>query len=359
MRWLITGGCGFIGSALAERLTREPGNRVRIFDNLSVGSRESLAARCGSFTEIADGGEDDDGWRTELSLVVGDITNAEAFARAASGADVIVHLAANTGVAPSVDDPMADATTNVFGVLNGLEAARHHGVTRFVFASSGAPLGVQTPPLHEELAPHPASPYGASKLAGEGYCSAYYHCFGVETVALRFGNVYGPGSTHKSSVVAKFIRKALAGERLEVYGDGNQTRDFIYLADLLDAVIAAGTRTGVDGEVFQIATNAETTVNELCRRLFDVFNTVGIDTPPVDFGPTRQGDVARNYSDTSKAALRLGWTATTDLTEGLTRTVRWFNALPADGDDVAGPDLRADGPVVVLDEPATVPGTSR
>lgn len=352
MRWLITGGCGFIGSALAARLNGEPHNRIRIFDNLSVGDRGSLAARCGTFHEIDEGAEDEEGWRSELALVVGDITDAEAFSRAASGADVIVHLAANTGVAPSVDDPMADARTNVFGVLNGLEAARRHEVPRFVFASSGAPLGVQVPPLHEELAPHPASPYGASKLAGEGYCSAYHHCFSVETVALRFGNVYGPGSTHKSSVVAKFIRKALAGERLEIYGDGDQTRDFIYLDDLLDAVIAAGTRTGVGGEVFQIATNAETTVNELCRLLFDAFGDAGIESPPITFGPTRQGDVARNYSDTSKAALRLGWTATTGLADGLARTVRWFNDEP-------DTDLRTEPPVVILDEPVSARGSSR
>ncbi len=346
MHWLITGGCGFIGSALAERLMGDPSNRIRIFDNLSVGDRMTLSARCGAFDEPGVDDGTDIGWESPLTLVVGDIIDAEAFRAAASGADVIVHLAANTGVAPSVDDPMADCRTNVIGVLNGLEAARAQGVGRFVFASSGAPLGVQTPPLHEELAPHPASPYGASKLAGEGYCSAYHHCFGVETVALRFGNVYGPGSTHKSSVVAKFIRHAMAGERLEIYGDGTQTRDFIYLGDLLDAVIAAGTRAGIGGEVFQIATSAETTVNELCRKLFVAFDELGVETPPVDFGASRQGDVARNYSDTSKAARLLGWSATTELDEGLLRTTRWF---------VDGADLTTDGgdePLVLTDDHA-------
>ena len=140
---------------------------------------------------------------------------------ATEGADVVIHLAANTGVGPSVENPRMDCETNVTGTLNALEAARAAGAGRFVFASSGAPLGVQTPPLHEEMAPHPASPYGASKLAGEGYCSAWFHSFGVETVVLRFGNVYGEGSTRKASVVAKFIKRALAGEVLEIYGDGS------------------------------------------------------------------------------------------------------------------------------------------
>ena len=131
---------------------------------------------------------------------------------------------------------------------------------RFVFASSGAPVGEVKLPIHEELAPHPVSPYGASKLAGEGYCSAYYRTYGLETVALRFGNVYGPGSTHKGSVVAKFIRQALAGETLEIYGDGTQTRDFIYVDDLIKAIWQASRVPNIGGEESQIATNRETTL---------------------------------------------------------------------------------------------------
>ena len=133
----------------------------------------------------------------------------------------------------------------------------------------GAPVGEANPPIHEELAPHPVSPYGASKLAGEGYCSAYYRTFGLETVVLRFGNVYGPGATHKDSVVAKFIRQALAGETLEIYGDGTQTRDFIYVEDLVKAIWQAATVSGVGGEIFQIATNRETTLHELTELLVE------------------------------------------------------------------------------------------
>ncbi len=246
-----------------------------------------------------------------------------------AGVDVVVHLAANTGVPQSVADPLSDCRTNVLGILNMLEGCRAGRVRRFVFASSGAPLGVQTPPLHEELAPHPASPYGASKLAGEGYCSAYYHCYGIETVTLRFGNVYGEGSGHKGSVVAKFIRETLAGDRLEIYGDGSQTRDFIHVSDLIRAVRAAAETPGIGGETFQIATACETTVSELTEKLLEVMQHEGLVVPEVFHSAKRAGDVARNFSDTSKAQERLGWSSTVPLEEGLRRTVRYFVATHA------------------------------
>ena len=148
--------------------------------------------------------------------------------KVAKGIDTIIHLAANTGVGPSIEKPQVDMSVNIIGTFNYLEASRVNKISKFIFASSGAPIGEVEPPIHEEIPPHPLSPYGASKLAGEGYCSAYKNTFGIETVVLRFGNVYGPGSINKSSVVAKFIRKAINGDILEIYGDGMQTRDFIY-----------------------------------------------------------------------------------------------------------------------------------
>jgi len=240
------------------------------------------------------------------------------------GADVIVHLAANTGVPKSVEDPRADCMNNVVGTFNYLEAARNNKVRRFIFASSGAPAGEVEPPIHEEMAPHPVSPYGASKLAGEGYCSAYFRSYGVETVALRFGNVYGPGSGHKSSVVAKFIRQALEGQPLEIYGDGSQTRDFIYIDDLIDAVWRAATMPGVGGETFQIATNAETSVREMLDLLVPILERNGLNVPPVQYSERRLGDVMRNYSDTSKAKIMLGWGAKMLLKVGLSKTVKYF-----------------------------------
>ncbi len=323
MNWLVTGGCGFIGVALVRSLADEGGHAVRVVDNLGVGTREDLRAVC-EFVEAspADVGPMASG--SPVELVVGDILDEELALRVAEGADVIVHLAANTGVAPSVEDPRADCLANVIGTLNYLEAARHNGVRRFVFASSGATIGEVEPPIHEEMPPHPVSPYGASKLSGEAYCSAYFRTFGVETLALRFGNVYGPLSSHKNSVIAKFIKRAMRGEVLEIYGDGTQTRDFIYVEDLTRAVMLAATARGVGGEVFQIATNAETSVQEMVEQLLPVLAAVGVKDVEVRQADPRLGDVMRNYSDTSKAARMLGWRAEVNLEEGLQRTVDWF-----------------------------------
>ncbi len=242
MNWLITGGCGFIGTTLINRLKDEGGHNIRVIDNLSTGTKDDLRLVC-SFVEK--GTDSIDGPPQDIELVVGDILDKDLALGVVQGSDVIVHLAANTGVGPSVKDPRSDCFANVIGTFNYLEAARYQQVKRFIFASSGAPIGEAAPPIHEELPAHPVSPYGASKLAGEGYCSAYYSSFGIDTVSLRFGNVYGPGSKHKSSVVAKFIRLALDGQILEIYGDGTQTRDFIYIDDLVEAILLSATRQKV------------------------------------------------------------------------------------------------------------------
>ncbi len=325
MNWLITGGCGFIGTALIRSLKDEGGHGIRVVDNLTVGDRDDLAT-ASDFVEKSPedpGPVSPDG---PVELVVGDILDEDLALRAARGADAIVHLAANTGVLPSIEDPRGDCRKNVFGTLNYLEAARHNGVGRFVFASSGGTvIGEVEPPIHEEMAPHPVAPYGASKLAGEGYCSAYFQTFGVQSVALRFGNVYGPLSGHKNSVVARFIKRAAGGETLEIYGDGAQTRDYIFIGDLIRAIKLSVTTSGVGGETFQIATNAETTVRELTDRLLPALAEVGVKDVEVrnaeDLG--RRG-VSRNFADTSKAKRLLGWQAEMDLDEGLRRTVEWF-----------------------------------
>ena len=324
VNWLITGGCGFIGTALTRSLTEEGGHAVRVVDNLSVGTREDLAA-AGEFVEVSSDGLGPIAPGEQVELVAGDISDEDLALRAARGADIIVHFAANTGVMPSVEDPRGDCMSNVVGTLNYLEAARHAGVGRFVFASSGGTvIGEAEPPIHEEMVPHPVAPYGASKLAGEGYCSAYFQTFGIETVALRFGNVYGPLSGHKNSVVARFIKRAVEGEVLEIYGDGTQTRDFIYVDDLIQAVRLAATVDGAGGEVFQIATSAETTVQELTDRLLPALAAAGVKDIEVRKTAARRGEVRRNYADTSKAQRMLGWKAEVGLDEGLKRTVDWF-----------------------------------
>jgi len=319
--WLITGGCGFIGTTLIARILKEnPGAGIRILDNLSVGSRNDLS----TVTKFSEALPTDIKQPPKgVELLVGDIRDAFECKSAAAGVDVIVHLAANTGVGPSVENPVFDMECNVAGTLNVLEAAREKGIKQFIFASSGAPVGEVEPPIHEEIAPHPVSPYGASKLAGEGYCSAYFQTFGVRTVALRFGNVYGPGSKHKSSVVAKFIRQALEGETCEIYGDGKQTRDFIYIDDLIEAVILASAFED-GGEVFQIATNRESTVNEVVEMVKQELKSIGDIDMKLIYGEPRLGDVLRNYSDTSKARNVLGWDPEHTLKDGIEKTVRYF-----------------------------------
>jgi UDP-glucose 4-epimerase len=319
MAWLVTGGCGFLGTALVDTLLKTGVTNIRIVDNLQVGTRQDLAAVTG-FTEPTCF----DGPPKDVELIVGDIQDEKLAFETCRGCEVIVHFAANTGVGPSVQDPRRDCLVNVLGTFNYLEAARHNQASRFVFASSGAPVGEVIPPIHEEIAPHPVSPYGASKLAGEGYCSAYFRSYGLETVALRFGNVYGPGSFHKSSVVAKFIGRALSGLPLEIFGDGQQTRDFVFVDDLIDAVLRAATTPGIGGETFQIATGAETTLRELTSKLVETLNCAGVSGVRVLNTDQRLGDVRRNYADTSKAASKLGWRVRTRLDEGLKATVSYF-----------------------------------
>ncbi len=322
MKWLITGGCGFLGISLIKRLQQQTKHSFRVLDNLSVGSRDDLTSVV-DFVELDASGALPELQPGECQLVVGDIRDANISRDVAGDIDVIVHFAANTGVLDSVDDPRLDMECNVIGTFNMLEAARLNSIRRFVFASSGAPAGEVQPPIHEELPPHPVSPYGASKLAGEGYCSCYFKTFGIETVSLRFGNVYGPGSKHKSSVIAKFIKLAISGEMVEVYGDGSQTRDFIYVDDLVDAVVKAATVGQIGGETFQVATAMETSLNELIDVLHFSLARKGL-TLVSRNGLKRLGDVSRNYSDTSKALKYLDWRATTALDTGVDRTVDWF-----------------------------------
>lgn len=319
MTWLITGGCGFLGTALIKRLRADGFSDLRIVDNLQVGTRRdlSLVTEYSEVTAVQ-------GPPRGVELLIGDIRDEALALQASQGCEIVAHLAANTGVGPSVENPRADCLVNVIGTFNYLEASRLNGVKRFIFASSGAPAGEVEPPIHEELPPHPVSPYGASKLAGEGYCSAYYRSFGLETVALRFGNVYGPGSVHKASVVAKFIMRAMRGDPLEIFGDGRQTRDFIYIDDLIEAIILASRAPDIGGETFQIATGRETTVGEMAQQLSEALTECGVKGIHILNTQPRRGDVLRNYSDTTKARARLGWRASKTLAQGLRSTISYF-----------------------------------
>jgi len=329
MKVLITGGCGFIGVNLVPALLSGGIRHLRVLDDLSVGTREDLEGvliEAGDFSaEEKDAGTVYTLGRTGAvcELIVGDILDAELALSACDGVSALVHLAANTGVLPSIEDPVKDCMANVIGTLNLLEGARRNNVERFVFASSGAPLGEQVPPINEEKVPKPLSPYGASKLAGEGYCMAYYGSFGLKTVVLRFGNAYGPRSQRKSSVVARFFKRAMSGERLEIYGEGNQTRDFIFVEDIVSAIIKS-LSSDVAGEVFQIATHRETTVNELAEKVAElVERDTNVEVEVVKTTPNK-GEMERSYSDITKARDVLGFEPAYDLDRGLKETWAWF-----------------------------------
>ncbi len=330
MNWLITGGIGFIGRNLIASLMSQAGrnDRFLVLDNLSANTLDDMreVAEIASLKVVSPLEPMWPNQGRDVHVVIGDIRDAALVEKAAEGADVLVHLAANTGVAPSVENPRADCETNIIGTLNCLEAARKHGVGRFVFASSGAPAGVCEPPIHELMPARPASPYGASKLAGEGYCSAYYNSFGIQTVSLRFSNVYGPYSGRKGSVVAAVLRRALSGKPVDVFGDGTQTRDFIYVEDLVRAIQLGAGNPGIGGEVFQIGTGVETSVNQLVDKLQTHLAAAGLPAIVVQNPPPRIGDVPRNFADRSKAKAMLGWEPRTSLDDGLRKTVAWFAA---------------------------------
>ena len=299
--YLVTGGCGFIGVNLVSRLAGQ-GARVRILDNLSLGRREGVAP-------------------FGIDLRVEDIRDMAALKDACQGMDVVVHLAAHTRVVESISHPELNFEINAIGTMNVLRACRDAGVKKLIFASTGgAILGEQVPPVHEGMVPRPVSPYGASKLVGEAYCSAFCGSFGLNTVALRFSNVYGPFSYHKGSVVAQFFRNLMREEPLVIYGDGQQTRDFLYVDDLVDAVLLAD-EAETPGEVFQIASGRETSVKDLLAAMKRVLPSVKFD---VRYEPARAGEILRNYASIEKARRLLGYNPSKKLDDGLRDTWSWF-----------------------------------
>jgi len=321
VRWLITGGCGFIGTNLVHRLL-ETQEDVFIMDNMSA------PGAIYSQEKISRIQEKDLPFSNGPALLEADVRDSRLALEAGRSMDVIVHLAASTGVIQSMEDPQYDCHVNVLGTLNMLESTRKNHCRAFIFASSGAPLGEQTPPVHEEMVPKPLSPYAASKLAGEGYCSAYHGSFGVRAVVLRFSNVYGPHSLHKDSVVARFIKKCLEGRNPVIYGDGSQTRDFIHVADLVNAVILAAKR-GEGGQIYQIATGRETTIFDLANLILKEMEQA-LDRPfALRYEGFRQGEIIRNSADNTKARKALGWEPVVDLPVGIRELVGWFLAQQA------------------------------
>ncbi len=299
-RALVTGGAGFIGSAL-DRLLLEQGYAVRIYDDLSTGSREHLSG-------------------LDIEVVEGDIRDLDRVTGAARGCDVVFHLAAGAGVVDSIENPLGNFDVNARGTLVALEAARQAGVSRLVFSSSNAPLGANAYPATEDKPMAPLSPYGAGKATGEAYCSAFHGAYGMDAVAVRFSNAFGPRSARKTNVIPLFIRLILAGEPVTVYGDGTQTRDFVFVTDLAQGLVKAAEADGAGGEVFQLASGVETSLRDLVALLGEVSGR----EVNVRYEPPRAGEIERNYSLIDKARDRLGYAPQVPLADGVRQTWDWF-----------------------------------
>jgi len=306
-RVVVTGGVGFIGSRLVRELLGR-GCYVVVLDNFCSGSWENLRGLHG---------------RDGFEVVEGDVRDRRVVRKVMKGADGVVHLAALIDVEASVRDPFQTHDVNVNGTLNVLHAAVKSGVRRFVFASSTAVYGDANPlPLKEDYPLCPISPYAASKAAAEGYCRAFNSCYGLGTVILRYFNVYGPGQRNStySGVITRFLEKAFRSEPLIVYGDGGQTRDFIYVDDVVKATILALEGVGVEGETFNVCTGKPTSVNELVEVVRAI---VGRDLRVV-YDEPRNGDIRSNYGDPSKAEKTLGFNAKTSLREGIEKMASGF-----------------------------------
>jgi nucleoside-diphosphate-sugar epimerase len=307
---LVTGGGGFIGSHLAAALL-ERGHRVRVLDNFATGRRSNVLT-------LGD----------EVELIEGDIQSYERASKAAAGCEVVFHQAALPSVPRSVQDPLTSNATNVIGTLNVLLAARDHGVRRVVCASSSSVYGSGdgTSAKREDQPAVPISPYATAKLAGEGYARSFKAVYGLETVALRYFNVFGPHqdpTSQYAAVIPNFIGALLAGERPVIFGDGEQSRDFTYIANVVEAnLLAMDAPSAVAGGVYNVACGERVTLNRLVAELRELLDA---DVEPVYAAP-RAGDIRHSLADLSRARAELGYEPSVLLREGLERTIEYFRA---------------------------------
>ena len=319
-RILVTGGAGFVGINLVEYLIKNSDLVISIIDNLSTGNYDLLEKVVKSAGAALNRQKSSGGKILHFSRV--DIRDREKLNQVLGKVDFVVHLAAQAGVVPSIKNPGQDAEVNIIGTLNLLEAAVNQGIERLIFASSAAPLGEQDPPVDESKIPRPLSPYGASKLAGEAYCSAFFASFGLNTTALRFSNLYGPNSFHKGSVVAEFMKRILKKQPVVIYGEGTQTRDFLYVKDLCGTILAILRcfPQKLHGETYQLGTGKETSIDELVQLIGKVTQQ------PVSIvhKPARSGEIIRSYTSPKKLDQVLGKQSRTDLATGLNHTCNWF-----------------------------------
>jgi UDP-glucose 4-epimerase len=305
---LVTGGCGFIGANLASML-RAKGYAITILDNLSRGSLGYL--------------DDADAYE----FVKADIRDEDAVFKAANGKDAIIHLAAYGSVVESVEAPEENFSVNAEGTFKVLNAVRKSGVRRVIFASTGGALiGNALPPVSEQSVPRPISPYGASKLAGEGYCCAFANAFEMSVTALRFANVIGPISWHKKGAVTAFFKAILEGNPIRIFGDGSATRDFLYVDDLCRGIIAALDARKPGFNAFHLASGREVSIKELASIACEV---ASVPNHPIHFDSKRKGEVERNFATYDLAQTELGFQPTVAIREGMARAWNWFQSYNA------------------------------
>ena len=306
MNCLVTGGAGFIGSNLTKALLTS-GHTVRILDNFSTGKRENL----GPYQE-----------RDEL--IEGDLRSYHIVHEAVCDIEVVFHQGALPSVPRSINDPITTNQVNVEGTLNILDAAKSAGVRRVIYASSSSIYGENpTLPKQEDMTPLPISPYAVAKLAGEKYCQAFTRSFGLETVGLRYFNVFGAGQDPKSqyaAVIPLFITAFLDGGRIQIHGDGEQSRDFTYIDNVVQANLKAAVAEGAAGEVFNVACGERTSLNQI---LDDLRKVTEVDVD-LEYGPDRPGDVKHSLADISKAREILDYNPAVSAQEGLRRSVTWY-----------------------------------
>ncbi|MES1207498.1 MAG: SDR family oxidoreductase [Pseudomonadota bacterium] len=306
--FLITGGAGFIGSSIARALLAR-GDRVRVIDNFFSGKRENLA-------DVA----------KDVEVIEGDIRDDQALARAVSGVEVVFHEAAIPSVPRSLADPISSHDANATGTLKVLAAAKKAGVRRVVYAASSSAYGdTPTLPKIETMRPSPLSPYAVSKLAGEHYCAVFAGAYGLETVSLRYFNVFGPRqdpTSEYAAVIPRFITAALANQGVTVFGDGTQSRDFCFIDNTVEANLAAAAApaAAVSGGVFNVACGAATSLNQVVKLVSDI---VGHPVP-ITYAQGRVGDVKHSLADITAARERLGYRGAISFAEGLKRTAAWY-----------------------------------
>lgn len=312
--YLVTGCAGFIGSSLTEALVQR-GERVRGLDNFATGKRENMAA-----------------FQSRFDFIECDLRNAEAIAEACRGVDFIFHTAALPSVPRSVKDPRTSHTANIDGTFNLLEGARAAGVKRIVYSASSSAYGNQPGfPRRETMVPMPIAPYPVQKMAGELYMNSYWQVYGLETVSLRYFNIFGPRQAPDSpysGVMAKFSLQMMRGERPTIHGDGEQGRDFTYIENVISANFLAmdAPVANVAGRVFNVACGERHTLNETFRVLAGLLDFHG---EPV-YGPPRTGDIRDSLADVSAAREAFGYRPLVGFEEGLRRTVEWYRAQYAE-----------------------------